>query len=396
MKYQPPFVPGATPGAPGIYNADVDASYVNGDPSIGQEGSYFPGEALEHTQREIVAQLVAAGLTPDHTVLTQLRQSIARSASGATWFACTGAANAYTLLASGAFDVPSSPFGGQLTRLIANHTNSGAATATFAGVTKAIRSWADAALVGGEIVANRPTEAVYSATANSGAGALLLLPWADARVGKPDAQINTVGNVQVFTASGTFTVPDGITQVAVDVWGAGGAGGASSDGTGLAAGSAGAGGGAGGYARKLVTVTPGDVIAVTVGAGGAGVSNAAVTGGAGGTSSFGAHVSCTGGAGGPSGRNSLISGGLGGSGTGGDINISGGLGGTGGNPSSYTAAIPLHIMNKGGIPGVPLGFFDNFGTGAAGRGFGTGGTGASGGSALAGGNGAPGLVIVRW
>lgn len=177
MKYQPPFVYGATPGAPGIHNASVDASYVNGDPALGQEGSYCPVEAWEHPQREIVAAIVAAGLTPDHAVLTQLRQAIARSASGGTWFGCTGSANAYTLAATASFDVPSSPFSGQLVRLQPNHTNTGAATATFAGVTKAIRTWDDVALTGGEIVSGRHADAVYAAGANGGAGALLLLPW---------------------------------------------------------------------------------------------------------------------------------------------------------------------------------------------------------------------------
>ena len=80
MKYQPPFVPGATPGAPGIFNADPNAAYINGDPLTATEGSYFPNAAIEHPQREIVKVITEAGLTPDHADLTQLWQALR------TWF----------------------------------------------------------------------------------------------------------------------------------------------------------------------------------------------------------------------------------------------------------------------------------------------------------------------
>lgn len=65
-------------GAPvdGIYNTNPNAPYVNGNPAIAQEGSYFPGEALEHTQREILKVITEAGLTPIHTDLTQLWQAL--------------------------------------------------------------------------------------------------------------------------------------------------------------------------------------------------------------------------------------------------------------------------------------------------------------------------------
>jgi hypothetical protein len=77
MKYQPPFVYGDTPGAPGIHNADPDADYANGDPSIGQEGSYIPCEAVEHVMRELVHLIDYSTQTPDHTDLEQVRKAIA-------------------------------------------------------------------------------------------------------------------------------------------------------------------------------------------------------------------------------------------------------------------------------------------------------------------------------
>lgn len=78
MKYQPPHEYGAIPGAPGIYNADPDASYVNGDPATAQEGSCPPAESIEHPMREIVAVVTHAGIVPDHNDLTQLRQAVSK------------------------------------------------------------------------------------------------------------------------------------------------------------------------------------------------------------------------------------------------------------------------------------------------------------------------------
>ncbi|MFB7890296.1 LamG domain-containing protein [Cellulosimicrobium cellulans] len=97
---------------------------------------------------------------------------------------------------------------------------------------------------------------------------------------------------QVFTASGTFTPPAGVTSVDVLVVGAGGGGGS--------AGSGGA-GGSGGQVRQAtaVPVTPGTPIAVTVGLGGVGrtVATAPGAGATGGTSAFGTIEAIGGGGG---------------------------------------------------------------------------------------------------
>lgn len=92
---------------------------------------------------------------------------------------------------------------------------------------------------------------------------------------------------QLFTSSGTFTVPAGVSSIKVTVVGGGG-------GSTLYWGSNGANGGA---CQGIYTVTPGAAITVTVGAGGAGATANNTPGGAGGTSSFGALASATGGAG---------------------------------------------------------------------------------------------------
>ncbi|MFD7579678.1 hypothetical protein ACFV61_14850, partial [Kitasatospora sp. NPDC059817] len=86
---------------------------------------------------------------------------------------------------------------------------------------------------------------------------------------------------RAFTTDATFTVPDGVTGITVTLVaaGAGGGGGGGGGGTGLfkSGGGGGAGGGGGGGARVACTlaVTPGDVLTLTVGSGGAGAPGAA-------------------------------------------------------------------------------------------------------------------------
>jgi len=84
---------------------------------------------------------------------------------------------------------------------------------------------------------------------------------------------------QLFTSSGTFTVPAGVTKLKIIC--IGGGGGAASDGKP---------GGFGGYAEGYYTVTSGSSYSVTVGGGGGAGSN-------GGTSSFSSLISATGGSG---------------------------------------------------------------------------------------------------
>jgi hypothetical protein len=96
----------------------------------------------------------------------------------------------------------------------------------------------------------------------------------------------------IFAASGTWTVPTGITKAIITVIGAGGGAGGTSSAT------AGGAGGGGGYAEAFVTGLSGS-ITITVGTGGTGGAIGIGTNGtAGGTSSFGALVSAAGGGGG--------------------------------------------------------------------------------------------------
>lgn len=199
------------------------------------------------------------------------------------------------------------------------------------------------------------------------------------------------GGMQAFASAGSsnFTVPAGIVSIEALVIGGGGAGGASGT-----TGQAGAGGHGGGMAAGRYAVTPAQVLAVTVGAGGTPTST---NGGAGGSSSLGALLSATGGGGGLGGDGGAATqSGSAGTGTGGQLNITGGIGGPTGS-ASYTASVGAAGPAARG--GLAAGGFSTpvlFSTSDPGRGHGAGGNGASGGSALLGGAGAPGLVLVRW
>lgn len=170
-------------------------------------------------------------------------------------------------------------------------------------------------------------------------------------------------NIAVFTSSGSWTVPSGITKAKVTV--VGGGGGAGYD-------VGGSGGGGGGTAIEYVTGLSG-TISITVGAGGAAGTNADIIGTSGGTSSFGSYCSASGGGGGVSGV-SYYPPGTAGVGSGGSINLTGGLGTyqLGGDPYSAGGLSSMSVGNGalyggGGQSGWTIGINSALGTaGAAG------------------------------
>ena len=196
----------------------------------------------------------------------------------------------------------------------------------------------------------------------------------------------------IFTSSGTFTVPSGVTQVsAVCIGGGGGASG--SPGTSLYSG---AGGGGGGLAYGTFSVTPGESLTISTGLGGAGASGTnpggdgsdsiisrassavnllvanggggGINGGPGGTSSS------TGGASGSSGGNERDGGGYGGSGGSSNNNNGGGGGGGAGGYSGNGG--------NGGIGNSGVGGGGNGGGGGGGGGQSVGGSQNNGGGGV--------------
>ena len=186
-------------------------------------------------------------------------------------------------------------------------------------------------------------------------------------------------NMQVFTSSGTFTVPAGITKVKVTVVGGGGNGAVGQFTYGQ--GSIGGGGGGGGAAIEVISgLTAGGTVSITVG-------------GAGGTSSFGTFCSATGGSNGTSASpaaTAFSSGGSGGLGSGGNLNIRGDVGQTGcfSSSSGVGGAGGGPILGGGGRGG---GSFENGTNGGA---YGGGGGGCP--NSYTAGTGAAGVVIVEY
>jgi hypothetical protein len=193
-----------------------------------------------------------------------------------------------------------------------------------------------------------------------------------------------IPTMQVFTSTGTFTIPASVTKVKVTVVGGGGGGRSATNST------AQGGGGGGGVAIKTITgLTPGGTVTVTVGAGGA----ANTTGG---TSSFGAYCSATGGLS-PAFGASGPAGGAGGTATGGDINFIGGSG-CGGNGVAGTVGGSAGNGGSSIFGGAGLGAGSTNAVNTAGAG--VDGTGAGGGGGCGGpgtgGAGGSGIVIVEY
>ena len=171
------------------------------------------------------------------------------------------------------------------------------------------------------------------------------------------------GGTANFTSSGSWTVPGCVTSVTVQIWGGGGAGGSATYAQGAG------GGGGGGYARKVLSVTPGQVIGFSVGGGG-------VNGRGTGNNTAGGASSC----------DTMYAGG----GGGGSDDPSGGVGGGGGSASGG-------ITNQPGYGGASRG--GGGGGGLSGSGSSSPGGGGAGGAAgcyCDGGNGASGKVIITY
>lgn len=189
-------------------------------------------------------------------------------------------------------------------------------------------------------------------------------------------------NILIFGIAGTtdFVVPDGVFSVYAEVYGGGGGGGVQDSGTSVAHGE---GGGGGGFAGGWVSVSPGQIIPVTVG--NRGVGSGTATGTAGGSSSFGSLLSATGGG---AGTNTGAPG-IGGMGVGGQINL---YGLTGYNGTTQEPA----VFARGGDAAGPLGGKAAVSPNNQGTWPGCGGGMVVSGGAVSAVEAQPGGVVVRW
>jgi hypothetical protein len=196
-----------------------------------------------------------------------------------------------------------------------------------------------------------------------------------------------LSGMQIFTSSGTFTPPSGVTNFLVECWGAG------AGGYGVASGlTSNTGGGGGAYCQSVLEITGATV--VTIGAAGTGgASGGANAGTNGGNTTFGSLT-----AGGGQGS------GAGGTATGGTLNI------PGGNGTIGWTGFTTNTTTRGGMGGMGGASFGGagatspvvFSSSAAGNNatfYGAGGSGATsgtGGAGQPGGNGMGGLVVITW
>ncbi|KTT00108.1 hypothetical protein NS376_15980 [Pseudomonas oryzihabitans] len=243
-----------------------------------------------------------------------------------------------------------------------------------------------------------------------GAG-LALNPTDDGQLLKALKLIGVRGN-QRITSSGNFIVPEGVYTVYLS--GCAGGGGGGGGGGAINSSSTGA-GGAGGSAgqsviRQAVSVTPGQVIPVVIGAGGVGggAGTPSVNGGTGGTGSsttFGSLLTLTGGSSSSGGlsytsTSNLPAGGspgagfpAGGYGSDGskDSNVGVGMGGSGAS-TPFGGGGGAGRSGSSGVNGTAASGY-GAGGGGAGGGYGLPSGGANGG---VGGAGAPGFLVVEW
>jgi hypothetical protein len=174
---------------------------------------------------------------------------------------------------------------------------------------------------------------------------------------------------QAFDKDGTFVVPDGVTELTVELWGGGGGGGGSITTCGNRPIGRASGGGSGGYLTTTISVTPGERYTVIIGMGGdGGMGNvgSATDGVTGGNTQF--------------------------------VNESANVfleatGGQGGGSAACTAN--SRSSTPGGVPDGNIGLAGRDG-GKGGIGFNEIGNGGEGGSGSNGTNGNAGKVVVNW
>lgn len=276
------------------------------DTVAGVPGTVVTATHLNAEQEEIVSTIEKAGLVPSGDDLVQLAKAIQ---TGRTQFGgiAGGTANALSITLDPQPDSWAALYGAPI-NFIVSTTNTDAGTLAVAGLpgTMPITRPGGAALKASDLVAGAVFRGMYDGTSIQMAGITQSAP----------------GTVTVYATPGTtnWTVPAGVFKIRARVWGGGGGGGAL-----ISVGGAGSGGNGGGYAEGVYDVTPGQVLAITVGAGGVRGTAAGTHGQTGGTSSVGSLLSATGGGGGATGFNGAAGGASAtiGTGSGGQINLPG-------------------------------------------------------------------------
>jgi hypothetical protein len=269
-------------------------------------------------------------------------------------------------------------------------------------------------LVGEWAIINNCTGS-FSITAKTSAGSGLTIPAGGNALiygdGTNIASLVASKGVQRFTTNGSFTVPAGVTTIYVSGCAGGGGGGGGGGTSGQSSYVGGGGGGGGGSGQSIIqqaySVTPGQVIPITVGGAGTGGTGSSSSntggsnGGFGGNTIIGTLITLGGGGGGILGGRSIANTlGGGGAGSPGGSGYPNGSSGTDGNYTGNGGAGASSPFGGGGVagrastsPGLSGYTSGGFGSGGGGGG---GSYGAAGNAGGAGGAGAPGIVIIEW
>lgn len=313
---------------------------------------------------EIQKVITNAGISLSGADLNQLVKSIAQTVSAGTFYTEGGVADVYELTNISTFQPPIAYVNGMKIRFVPGNKNTGASTVDVATLgNKNLKGPDGTALVAGILEEDIVVEATF-------------------HLGADEFRVDgkAIPGAEVFTSSGTFTTPTGVTRIKVTCTGGGGGG--ASDGSVDQA----SGGGAG--ATGISWITGPDVsYTVTVGTGGAGGGSPAANGASGTVTTFGSVVSAGNGGGG---KANGLKGGVGGSAVTADLATSGGAGYMGTSLSSFetSGAGGASFWGGGGI-GAQSGDAKPTGT-AKGSG------GAGGDISGTGGNGVAGICVVEW
>jgi hypothetical protein len=377
------FKSGASATPPAAPTSPSTGYATAGNPSTGTPPTK-PGPYWFHMiTEELLAMVAAAGITFDKSSLNQVASAI----QSGKLFSSSAAGTANAISASFTPAVAALKDGMVLyvRASVANTTTTPSYTPNSGTIAaKTVVKGANTALVPGDIAgAGHWLGLQYDAALDKW---VLLNP----ATGVSSAVQAGFSNVQSFTSSGTFTIPAGVSKIKVTVVGGGGGGG-----NGSAPGNQNLGGGGGGAGATAMTVlsglTPGNTLAITVGAGGAATANGTGSSVASGTQT----ISTVTGGGGVGGGSSGAGGSVGGTASGGALNVSGGSGGP-----SVTSFSTNNANGNGGSGGASTygsggaGAYSSA-SGAAGLAYGSGGGGGCG-NAQVGGAGAPGVVVIEY
>lgn len=262
MKYVQPY---------GI--SDLDAPYINGDPSQGRAGSIPPAAAFEHPMREIVHMISKCKLTPTDLDLYQLLKSI--RTNYVNWTLDTGTTNNLICVFDPVLEAYNN---GLVVRIKVAHTNTGPSQIDCGPGFRNIVRIDGSPLAPGDMPLGGIAVLCYvdnefqllnpniAAAIEHAVGAITGTTGQAGPTGATQyitVQYNGIQGIQAWAAPGTFdwTVPDGVLRCWLRLWAGGGPGVEwEQDGLFIK-------GGDGGYVEGIFNLVPKTLMRVTVGAG---------------------------------------------------------------------------------------------------------------------------------